>query len=115
MSRVDVSVKVSHNVAMLQSAEEGDFKSSGAGTDQSLGELLFEADVFVRLPAHEGDPGVGQSLIGASEGLERGIEFGERLRGDAMGRGHFFRVNDEKLVGFGIELLAMAKVEAETE
>lgn len=71
---VDIGVKISHNVDVLQSTEEGDFKSSGAATNQFLRKLLLKADVSVRLPAHKGDPGVAASLIGASEGSKWGIE-----------------------------------------
>lgn len=91
MSRVDVSVKISHNVDVLQSAEEGDFKSSGTSADQSLRKFLFETNVSVRLPAHEYDSGVTFSLTGAGEISEQGVELGEWLRGDALRGCHFFR------------------------
>lgn len=91
MLRVDIGVKISHNVDVLQSTEEGNFKSSGAAVDQLLRKLLLKADVSVRLPAHKGDPGVAHSLIGASERSEGRIERCERFRRDALRRGHFFR------------------------
>lgn len=88
--RVDVGVEISHNVDVLQSAKEGDFKSSGAATNQSLRKLLLKADVMVRLPAHKGDAGVAHSLIGASERSQGRIERCEGPRRDALSRCHFF-------------------------
>lgn len=60
MLRVDIGVKISHNVDVLQSTEEGNFKSSGAAVDQLLRKLLLKADVSVRLSAHKGDPGYNE-------------------------------------------------------
>lgn len=86
----NIGVKISHNVDVLQSTKEGDFKSSGPAANQFLRKLLLEADVTVRFPAHKGDPGVAHSLIGASEGSEGRIERCEGPRRDALRRCHFF-------------------------
>lgn len=82
--RVNIGVKISHNVDVLQSTEEGDFKSGGAAANQLLRKLLLKADVSVRLPAHKGDPGVAHSLIGTSEGSEGRVERCEGPRRDAL-------------------------------
>lgn len=94
--RVDIGVKISHNVDVLQFFEDGDFKSSGAATNKFLRKLLLKADVSVRLPTHKGDPGVAHSLIGASEGSEGRIEPCEGPRRDALRRCHLFQGPREK-------------------
>lgn len=89
--RVDIGIKISHNVEVLQSFEEGNFKSSGAAANQFLRKLLLKADVSVRLPAHKGNPGVAHSLIGAGQGSEGRIEPREGPRRDALRRCHLFQ------------------------
>lgn len=108
--RVDIGIKISHNVDVLQSTEEGDFKSSGAAPDQLLRKLLLKADISVRLPAHEGDPGVARSLIGASEGSKWGIECCEGLRRYALIRCHSSGGNLSKSGRRGSGLIVNAKV-----
>lgn len=103
--RIDVSVKIFHNVDVLQPAKGGEFKDGGPALNQCWGKPLFEADVSVWMPANEGDPDVANPLAGAGEVSHRAVEVGEGFTGDCRRRNHFLEwiMISSVMVGCGIE------------